>query len=63
MEAGIGHRMVFASTFVSVISCLLGLAFFGAYNKLWRYFNRKDYLHHVRTDNRYGLGRKFCATE
>ena len=44
MEAGIGHRMVFASTFVSVIGCLLGLAFFGAYNKLWRYFNRKDYL-------------------
>ncbi|MBR6069168.1 MAG: polysaccharide biosynthesis protein [Ruminococcus sp.] len=44
MEAGIGHRMIFANTFVSVIACLLGLAFFGAYNRLWRYFNKKDYL-------------------
>lgn len=26
------------------VSCFGGLLFFGAYNKLWRYFNRKDYL-------------------
>ena len=27
-----------------VFGCFAGLLFFGAYNKLWRYFSRRDYL-------------------
>ena len=27
-----------------VIGCFAGLLFFGAYNKLWRYFSKRDYL-------------------
>ena len=30
--------------FLSVLLCFSGLLFFGAYNKLWRYLNRSDYL-------------------
>lgn len=29
---------------VSIISCFAALLGFGAYNKLWRYFHKKDYL-------------------
>ena len=44
----IGYRVpdreLLMSVAVSVICCLACLKIFGAYNKLWRYFNRKDYL-------------------
>lgn len=32
------------SIVMSVISCVICLLVFGAYSKMWRYFNRKDYL-------------------
>ena len=34
----------FAIFFLSVIMCFSALLFFGAYNKLWRYLNRYDFL-------------------
>ena len=34
----------FAIFFLSVILCFSSLLFFGAYNKLWRYLNRYDFL-------------------
>ncbi|SHK68252.1 MULTISPECIES: nucleoside-diphosphate sugar epimerase/dehydratase [unclassified Fibrobacter] len=34
----------FAIFFLSVILCFSALLFYGAYNKLWRYLNRYDYL-------------------
>ena len=33
-----------AMFFLSVLMCFGSLLFFGAYNKLWRYLNRSDYL-------------------
>ena len=37
-------RMPWVSIAISVITCFCGLALSNAYNKLWRYFNLKDYL-------------------
>ena len=34
----------FAIFFLSIIMCFSALLFFGAYNKLWRYLNRYDFL-------------------
>ncbi len=44
LHDGITHRQLLISSLCSVITCLLGLGLCGAYNKLWRYFNSKDYL-------------------
>lgn len=40
----IGRADLFAIFFLSVFMCFSGLLFFGAYNKLWRYLNRYDFL-------------------
>ncbi len=40
----IPQRYLMVSIVMSVISCGICLFSFGAYNKLWRYFNYKDYL-------------------
>lgn len=37
-------KSLLISILLSTITCLGGLAICGAYNKLWRYFNLKDYL-------------------
>jgi len=44
LHDGITHKSLLTSLVLSIITCLLGLALCGAYNKLWRYFNSKDYL-------------------
>ena len=44
LKDGLTNRQLASSIGVSVFTCLAGLAIFGAYNKLWRYFNKKDYL-------------------
>lgn len=44
LQDGIKHKSLLNSLVLSIITCLLGLALCGAYNKLWRYFNSKDYL-------------------
>ncbi|MGN1402812.1 MAG: polysaccharide biosynthesis protein [Ruminococcus sp.] len=43
-DFGISTRNLTISIIMSVISCIICLFAFGAYNKLWRYFNFKDYL-------------------
>ncbi|MGN0584759.1 MAG: polysaccharide biosynthesis protein [Ruminococcus sp.] len=37
-------KMLTMSIVMSVVSCGICLLAFGAYSKLWRYFNKKDYL-------------------
>ena len=44
LHDGISHRLLLDSIILSVVTCFGGLMFCGAYNKLWRYFNSKDYL-------------------
>lgn len=44
LHDGITHKSLLNSLVLSIITCLLGLALCGAYNKLWRYYNSKDYL-------------------
>ncbi|HOO07064.1 MAG TPA: hypothetical protein PLH83_11350 [Ruminococcus sp.] len=44
LHDGISHKQLSISIVLSVITCLGGLLICGAYNKLWRYFNSKDYL-------------------
>lgn len=44
LHAGITPKSLFTSIVLSTITCLGGLAVCGAYNKLWRYFNLKDYI-------------------
>ena len=44
LHDGISHKQLSVSIVLSVITCLGGLLICGAYNKLWRYFNSKDYL-------------------
>lgn len=41
---GLSRGNLTISLVVGTTSCLAALALFGAYDKLWRYFNRKDYL-------------------
>ena len=41
---GIPNNQLMVSIILSVVDCLGGLLICGAYNKLWRYFNSKDYL-------------------
>ena len=41
---GLSRGDLMISIVVGTISCLSALALCGAYDKLWRYFNRKDYL-------------------
>lgn len=41
--APIEREDLFVEFLFSVVCCFGGLLFFGAYNKLWRYFNKKDY--------------------
>ena len=40
----ISKNDLLAFLFLSVLLCFGSLLFFGAYNKLWRYLNRSDYL-------------------
>lgn len=40
----ISGKTLTVSIVMSVVSCGISLLAFGAYNKMWRYFNRKDYL-------------------
>ena len=40
----IGRPDLFVIIVTSVICCFGSLLFFGAYNKLWRYFSKRDYL-------------------
>ncbi len=40
----IGRPDLFVIIITSIISCFGSLLFFGAYNKLWRYFSKRDYL-------------------
>lgn len=42
--SGLSRRELTISIVIGTISCLATLALCGAYDKLWRYFNRKDYL-------------------
>lgn len=44
LAEGITHRRLLNTILLTVITCLGGLLICGAYNKLWRYFNSKDYL-------------------
>ncbi len=44
LQDGIPHKQLITNSVLSVITCLGGLLICGAYNKLWRYFNSKDYL-------------------
>ena len=44
LHAGITPKSLFTSIVLSTITCFGGLAVCGAYNKLWRYFNLKDYI-------------------
>ena len=44
LHKGISFQMLLISMMMSTVTCLLGLALCGAYNKLWRYFRAKDYL-------------------
>ena len=44
LEDGISDRYLWISIFMTIITCMCGLSIFGAYSKLWRYFNRRDYL-------------------
>ena len=40
----IGRPDLFVIIITSIICCFGSLLFFGAYNKLWRYFSKRDYL-------------------
>ena len=40
----IGRPELFSYVLLTVFSCFACLLFFGAYNKLWRYFSKRDYL-------------------
>ncbi|MCK9182735.1 MAG: polysaccharide biosynthesis protein [Fibrobacteraceae bacterium] len=40
----IGQGELIINLITCVIMCFGGLLFFGAYNKLWRYFSKQDYL-------------------
>ena len=44
LKDGISVHAMWISIVMSVITCACGLTISGAYNKLWRYFNKKDYL-------------------
>ena len=44
LEGGITTHMLLISVTLSVLTCVGGLYISGAYSKLWRYFNRRDYL-------------------
>lgn len=44
LHDGISAKGLLVSMAMSVITCLASLALCGAYSKLWRYFNKKDYL-------------------
>ncbi len=44
LEGGITTQMLLVSVTLSVLNCVGGLYISGAYSKLWRYFNRRDYL-------------------
>lgn len=41
---GLTRGSLTVSIIIGTISCLAALALHGAYNKLWRYFNKEDYL-------------------
>ena len=41
---GYTYRRMFSALFVSIFCCVTSLFCAGAYRKLWRYFNKRDYL-------------------
>ena len=43
-QDGVGRGEIVVSVVIGTICCIGSLTVFGAYTKLWRYFNRKDYL-------------------
>lgn len=44
LNDSISTRTLWTSIIMSCFTCFGGLALCGAYNKLWRYFNQKDYM-------------------
>lgn len=44
LDDGIRTGMLWANIAVTVMTCLASLALLGAYSRLWRYFNKKDYI-------------------
>lgn len=44
LEAGVSNKAMWICMFITSVTCTSGLAISGAYSKLWRYFNRKDYV-------------------
>ncbi|MCR5305093.1 MAG: polysaccharide biosynthesis protein [Oscillospiraceae bacterium] len=44
LHRSIPDQVLLVSMFLSVVACFGSLAMFGAYSKMWRYFNGKDYL-------------------
>lgn len=44
MGVGVDDELLLISIAMSVVTCVAGLLICGAYSKLWRYFNKKDYL-------------------
>ena len=44
LHRGIPNRVLVVGLCLSVVNCFGALALFGAYSKMWRYFNGKDYL-------------------
>lgn len=50
-DYGISQRDMMISLTMSVFCCIVSQLIFGAYSKMWRYFNIKDYLSCV-----YGIG-------
>ena len=43
-EIGLYRGDLSVSILMGVICCLTGLSLCGAYRKMWRYFNQKDYI-------------------
>ena len=44
LEDGLSRGDLSVSILTGVVCCLTGLTISGAYHKLWRYFNKKDYI-------------------
>lgn len=43
-DSSISQKYMIISITLSIVCCLSALFIFGAYNKMWRYFNQNDYL-------------------
>lgn len=56
-DCGISQHDMVISLTISVFCCIVSQFIFGAYSKMWRYFNIKDYLSCV-----YGIGMGILST-